>query len=326
MTSLLQQITAYLRRLLDRRAEPRPIDVADRLPAFLAARYRFAEVALRGADVLLMLDERADPEPPARIRTHVDQVRSRTGLPTVYVQPHLGAVRRTRLIEQGVPFVVPGTQMFLPDLGIDLRERFRAAPARRERLRPATQAVWLHLLLSKVSEPVTASRLAPEFGYTAMTIGRAFDELEAHGLVECEQRGRERLLRLPRARRAAWEGSLELLGDPVQARWFVRSPIGAGHLRAGLDALASRSRLVAPESAVVAVGRADWKRLDGLPGESVSSEPDPDATEVQVWRYPPRSQAGDGMVEPLSLYLSLRETADERVEQALDEMLDGIEW
>ncbi len=37
---------------------------------------------------------------------------------------------------------------------------------------------------------------------------------------------------------------------------------------------------------------------------------------VEVWTYPPTSLSRDNAVDPLSLYLSLRDHVDDRVEQA----------
>ena len=37
----------------------------------------------------------------------------------------MASYERKRLIEQKVPSIVPGNQLYLPDLGLDLREYFR---------------------------------------------------------------------------------------------------------------------------------------------------------------------------------------------------------
>ncbi|MCK7468892.1 MAG: hypothetical protein MZU91_12730 [Desulfosudis oleivorans] len=55
----------------------------------------------------------------------LDKLRQLAGMPVVYVTRTLASYERKRLIEQKVPFLVPGNQLYLPDLGIDLREYFR---------------------------------------------------------------------------------------------------------------------------------------------------------------------------------------------------------
>ena len=45
---------------------------------------------------------------------------------------------------------------------------------------------------------------------------------------------------------------------------------------------------------------------------------------VEMWRYDPRKLSKKKMVDELSLALSLREDTDERVEEAVEEMLNNL--
>lgn len=45
---------------------------------------------------------------------------------------------------------------------------------------------------------------------------------------------------------------------------------------------------------------------------------------IEMWRYDPRKLSREKMVDELSLALSLREDADERVEEAVEEMLNNL--
>ena len=56
-----------------------------------------------------------------------------------------------------------------------------------------------------------------------------------------------------------------------------------------------------------------------------------DAIEVQIWRYKPsmqeKSQQGRPQtVDPLSLWLSMRDSADDRIQIALDELEENFVW
>lgn len=95
-----------------------------------------------------------------------------------------------------------------------------------------------------------------------------------------------------------------------------------------MTALAGFSDLVPPENPVYAVGQEEWKRMKrerGLVPLSSSERVD-GSSEVQIWRYPPGMLTAEGTVDRLSLYLSLRDTKDERIEMALETMMEGIEW
>jgi hypothetical protein len=47
---------------------------------------------------------------------------------------------------------------------------------------------------------------------------------------------------------------------------------------------------------------------------------------VEAWSYDPLILAGENFVDRLSLYLSVRETPDERIEAALNELLETLPW
>lgn len=319
-----QQIFDYLEQTLGVRPHSVAWDGAERLPAFLTARYRFARLEFEGQQLLLMVDKAADNEPPAMIRRRIEQVRAKWDGSIVYVRDRVTAYNRKRLIEQRVPFIVPGNQMYLPEVGLDLREHFRPSRHPPQKFRPATQAVLIFLLLNRNKHGATASELAPALGYTAMTLSRAFDELEAVELATCEAAGRERVLCLCDGRRETWERAQSWSIDPVKSRHFVASePVG---LRAGQAALAHLTMLVEPELPVVAISHKRWLTFKKLTPDAGLYDRDAAACEVEVWKYEPREYDRPGVVDPLSLFLSIKQAEDERIEQALDELMEQIRW
>ena len=83
----------------------------------------------------------------------MDKIRAIAGHPVVYVTEALASYERRHLIAKKVPFIVPGNQLFLPELGIDLREYFRGrAPTADVHLSPATQAVLIATLLGSLGK------------------------------------------------------------------------------------------------------------------------------------------------------------------------------
>jgi hypothetical protein len=47
---------------------------------------------------------------------------------------------------------------------------------------------------------------------------------------------------------------------------------------------------------------------------------------IEVWSYPPERLGDHEMVDPLSLYLSLRNSQDERVQQQLEQLIAEVKW
>jgi DNA-binding MarR family transcriptional regulator len=324
MKNLIDQFERYLREILGITVTPTPWESANRLPFFLRDRYRFFEARLTGETCLLMIDKAGRDEPPSVIRKHIEHIQTKWNGPVVYVRDRIVAYNRKRLIAQKVPFVVPGNQMYLPMLGVDLREHFRGKPQpARQSFRPSTQALLIHML-QQTHREFSPTELAQTLGYSAMTMGRALDELQAAGLGESSRSGRDRSLHLTEPKDAIWKKAQSFLRDPVKSRRPIRMTPGRdipGPL-AGLSALSRYSMLGEPDNTVVALSARNWKLLrqqdtvTEAAGELI----------VEVWSYDPTLLAREGVVDRLSLYLSLRRDPDERIETALDQMMGEVAW
>ncbi|MGO9719836.1 MAG: hypothetical protein ACLPOA_04410 [Methylocella sp.] len=321
------ELERYVHDALGVSVKTTPWSGAGQLPPVLRERYRFAKAELLGLRALLVIDTNPEEQSPATVRKHMDLLQTKQHADLIYVRAQVTAYNRKRSIEQKVPFIVPGNQMYLPMLAIDLREHFRRIREKAPTFSPSTQVVVLHALLRDAGQVMIPAELAPQLGYSAMTMTRAFDELETAHLAEVTVRGRERCLRFIGGRREIWGNALLFLRSPVSKRLFIRRIKEAeGAIRGGLTALAHFSMLAPPEYTIYALSREDWKALRQRHKTIEVPAQDPDASEIEVWWYPPALFAEDGIVDPLSLYLSLKEDRDERTETALEEMMEKFKW
>ncbi len=319
----------YLQEVLATGIHIRPWEDVQRLPFYLRDAYDFAEVVLFNTHcVLVIADRPLDIE--ADIRRHLDVVAKhapRNVLP-VYVTMALASYERRRLIAQGVPFIVPGNQMFLPPLAVDLREYFRERPDNTNNaLSPATQALLFTALLRPWEDEVHPERLNERFGYTPMTVSRATRELQAAGLAKAFVVGREKWLRFDQGPRDIWQRAQSWLRSPVRRSiWAMQAadPIDDA-LLAGLSALAAQSALADPTYPERAISSDRWKRVQHKDLLALHA-PEPGATRWQIWRYDPSHLADHGLVDPLSLIVSLREDTDDRVQQAVEQLEARLPW
>lgn len=327
MKDMCNRLERYLDDALGIRVAVVPWKTEGRMPLFLQDRYRFFRAEALNQKCLFMVDAHAEEESPAAIRKHVEQVRQKWDGPVVYIRDRIIAYNRKRLIEHKVPFIVPGTQMYLPTLGIDLREHFRKLREDNRGIRPAAQAILIHALL-RDDENLGPTALAEVLGYSVMAMSRAMDELEATELGHTTTNGRERRLRLAGPKREVWEKAQPLLRSPVVKRHAIRLGPDAKlpGPRAGLDALAHYSMLAEPGNSVIALGRENWKVMQQTGRIETSMIDEPGTTTVEIWSYAPVLFADGGWVDRLSLSLSLRETQDERVQAALDRMVKDVSW
>jgi hypothetical protein len=297
------------------------------LPLFLRDLYNFHECQLLH-EPFLVLEARDEEEiTPATIRKHIRQIEDIWRHGVIYLHPSISSYNRKRLIEHKISFVVPGNQMYLPLLGIDLREHIKGVRSVRKKISPSTQAVILFVLYNWPQEGLTPTRLAGQLNYTPMTLTRAFDEIETASLGNVEMEWRERVVHFKMNRKSLWEKSLDLLRSPVRKRVKVSVPDGRlPLLLAGESALPHYSMLAEPTHTVYAVSAEEWKVLQ--PNKEVTELKihEPGSMEIEIWKYAPKLFARGGVVDPLSLYLSLHGTKDERVEMALGTLLERFQW
>ena len=302
-----------------------------KLPYFLQDAYELYELKIRDLSILLAVNQRKKPLRLATVRDQLDKLKSLADRPVVYVTDALASYERKRLIEQKVPFIVPGNQLYLPDLGIDLREYFRQKIQSREHaLSPATQAMLIRALLEKSTQTTwNPAATAAEFGYTPMTLSRAVGELTNADIATADRKGKERWLHLNRPPGETWDVARPLLRSPVKRSvWTPRTVKLHPEQRlplAGLSALARYSQLAEPALSVYAVDFAKWKALTqgGLP---TLPESQAGAFQLEVWNYTPIPTPDNKTVDPLSLTLSLQNDSDERVQGALEELQEHFPW
>lgn len=302
---------------------------ADDLPYFLRDAFQFGELELLGQPVVLAMARGESKHTSGEVATWLARIRAVAGRPAVYVTDALASYERRRLIEHKVPFIVPGNQLYLPDLGIDLREYFRRRVPVAEALSPSTQAMLITALLRRPWEADwRPSSAALELGYTPMTLSRAIKELTGAGLASVETEGRSRWLRLEGPPKTIWERAKPALRTPVRRSLWVAGegvPPGLQRRLAGLSALANYSMLAEPQWPVYAIAGSHWNAARDA-GIRELPEPIAGAQEWQVWSYSPALMPEAAVVDPLSLTLSLQASADDRVQLALDELKEQLPW
>lgn len=299
------------------------------IPYAIRGGYEFCEIRLLGAKLIAVAAKGAEEFSAAKLAKHLAWIEEKHGHPGVYITKALESYNRKRLVEQKVPFIVPGNQLYLPELGIDLREHLRSIRKKSSKLSPSAQMLLLAKLLGKLrNETWTATVLAGCLDSNKMNMSRAIDDLEGHEIIETRTEGREKQVHFKMSGRELWEKAKPVLRSPVQNHVFVENvdlPLGS---IAGLSALSGQSMLVEPSRQVRALTNKEWKALQKEAGLRIIPKASADMApiELEIWKYDPRRLTEGEYVDPLSLYLSLEDTQDERVEAALDDLLEAMQW
>lgn len=177
------------------------------LPYHLADAFELVTLEIAGQPVLLAIDQGAERS-PAEIEQLMRKLDEMVETTAVYVTEILNSYDRKRLIERRVSFLVPRKQLYLPGLGMDLREHF-GKPIERNQLSPSAQAMLIAILQHPSwTVELTATEVAEKLDYTPMTASRAARELAAAGLAELEKAPKGQIIALNRPPRDTWELAL----------------------------------------------------------------------------------------------------------------------
>jgi DNA-binding MarR family transcriptional regulator len=322
--SAREPLATYLDSVLHADLQLREWQGAARLPRFLVDAYELLQGELLGRAVLFAVIHNDDIG-PAEAAKQLRQIAKATDHQPILVAETISAPARRKLIELGVPFIVLFNQLYLPDFGMDLREHFRALRERTsDGMSPSTQVLLFDHLLKGIEETLIPSRIAARLSYSAMTVGRAMDELEELGLAQIRKIGREKHLSFLRQGRDLFEAALPYLRDPVRDRQPVRGFLPEGVLPvAGDEALGHYTDLAPGRLRVFATA----PRVDVIGHYQLERSAPFDADfELETWRYDPHALAVDGVVDRLSLFVRYRENPDPRVAGAANRLLEDISW
>jgi len=297
------------------------------LPFFLQDAYDFLKLSLHQVNYIVLITKNDEEPTPASIRKHIDIVEKTLNGKAIFLQTQISSFNRRRLIEHKVPFIIPENQMYLPDMAIDLREYFIKKRSKAAAFGPSTQAVVLYALTQNIPEAITPKELTEKLGYSKMTMSRSIDEIEAAELAQVVVKGKNRLVRFEKNRRYLWNKALPYLKTPVKERVWVKSVNNKLNMfEAGMTALARYSMMTVPKQPVYAIRDQKWKDLKQNYSLEISKFQDEAEGELEIWRYDPQLFAKDKTVDSFSLYLSLRYLKDERIESALEVMMEKIQW
>jgi len=301
-------------------------DGINTLPRFLRELYTFGQMELQDRRYITACPLPGHEYTPSAVEKHFDRIRQLVKMDVIFVADFLPPWNRKRFIERKISFIIPGNHMFLPLLGLDLREYVRfPIPKNTTRLNPSTQEIALYIVGNTHDKPWTGAELARERGVSLMTVHRAFDELESTNAFTIRMDGKRRVLTISHTRRDAWEALKSYCTTPLHRTLIIpHDHLPPFTCLAGLSVLSAHSNLVQPEIPEYAVKMTIWNRY--LKEHSIPVLPvaEQGAVRIQLWRYEPCFNADSHEANILSVLLSLQDVNDERVAQAIEQILKAV--
>jgi DNA-binding MarR family transcriptional regulator len=309
---------------LDLYVEPIPKEQTDKLPLYIALEYELFTARLLNTNVLLA--QKKTKEPLSIIRYKI-QFRTLTRVfkcPVILVLPDMEAYKRNRLIQQRINFVIDGKQIFLPELLLDIRE-YNLKVDKNDILTPAAQCILLYHLQKESLNNCTYQQIAEKVKYPYLSVTRATDILQKLGLCTVNT-SKIKIIIFEDDKKALWQKALAYFRTPVlRTVYYERISNEDVCFISDINALAYYTNINPEKEVQLAVSLDELKNI--VLSEEREYPRDYDCKySVQIWRYNPAILAENGVVDPLSLYLSLNWNKNERVEMALEQLIELQKW
>ena len=282
----------------------------------LIANFKMMQFDFNGQVMLLLVAKGEMDYTNVQRRKISERIESIKHIPAVFYFDNLLTYERDRLVEQGVYFIVADKFAFVPTLIIN---RLSTKSEIKELFYPSTQYILFYHLQIESLDGLSLKELEDKVPYKYKTIAKSIKQLEALGLVSLEG-SRNKKLVFELSWKELWDKASTNLIDPIKSIEYTSDVFPEGDI-GGISALSHYSML-APEDVPTRVLTAEWVREHKYSIPELHSFED--TQRIEIWKYPPSGTSG--YVDKLSLFLTLKDDNDPRVEKEIAIMMNKIKW
>lgn len=285
----------------------------DSLPVYIAGSYDF-HTAYIGNRRCIMLTPTEELATLPALKKQIVKIQQIDNVPVVFELTTVSNYRRKSLIENNIPFITD-KQVFLPFIGTMLSDE-KEPQKLTGKFVYSTQQLFLFYLYSKKKRLYTseAGKVLP---FTAMTLTRAVKQLETTDLFLVAKDGVNKFIESKYKRDELFEKAKVYLTTPVRKTGYIdKTQVTENMVFAGETALSEKTMLNPSRVVTYAISEKDYDKAL-LTDELI----DPDKqVRLELWAYNPKQFSEDNSADDISLVLSFKDTNDERIEEAVDEL------
>lgn len=290
-------------------------DIINKLWLGLRAEFDIYQFAMNDYKLLLLCAKDSVSFPPSQRSKISQRVEALTQTTAVFYFDNMPTYERDRLVNKGVYFLVSDKFAYLPTL---LANRRLGNNVISKHLLPPTQYLLLLHLQQNSLDGKSINDIAEITQYKYATIAKSIQQLNALGLVELRiEANRSKRLQFTLSNQELWKKAQKHLINPIKQVGYLSERLDEGFI-GGIDALSHYSMLVGEDVPTRIFTVDEAKKLD------LETFPIEDMQRIEVWKYPPITS--DGYVDKLSLYLTLKDDTDPRVEKELEAIINKMPW
>lgn len=276
-------------------------------------RFNFYRGELNEHSFMLLEHKKSENLRPLQYKQIASKIGKIVSMPILFEFERLESYQRNRFIKQGVHFVVSDKYVFLPFLVINANE---STPIQVDKLSPVAQYILLRQIQKDEFNGASVKDIESLTPYKYVTLTRAIRILEELELCEVTI-GSDKIKTLQfSSPQELWESAGEYLINPVSK--VVYCSKADGGVICSYNALSHYTNLNPDNIEHFAIYEKEYKEWSkGC--EDINNYEGP--IEVEVWKYP---SIEDKYVDRLSLFLTLKDDKDPRVEKEIENLIKEL--
>lgn len=316
----IETIRMYLNKLLDNLATVKDVDndVSSRLPNSIISSFDVHILNILGKDLLLLIDTNEETYSPGQIRKLQELIERVSGMIPVFAFQYVASYNIQRLVAQRVNFIVPGKQIFIPSILMDLCLPKTDSNNTTLQIPAMAQCIVLYHLQVGTLNGKTTQDIVELFGVSYPNINRAIKWLSDKAFIVLEGAKTKRI-KFNSEGRQLWDEIEPMLVSPIERVVYTDEWLDNA-FTTGINALSKYTMLNPDKEKAYAIGKEDYLTLQQKTHKEFGG------ISIEVWKYNPSLLTHTNSVDKLSLYLSLRNNEDERVQIELDNMINEMTW
>lgn len=313
----------YITEILGVKISRKNWEDSNKLPYFLIDEYSFELVRLDNCNCVFIKPKK-DVAVINTVKKHLIAIQKTCKYPVVFELDKITRQKRKSFIENKIPFVVTDKQLYLPFMGVSLKESFDSEPSTMlslKKLLPSAQMI-LFAFIYKKCKPMYLSETAKKFNLTSMSVLRAARQLAEFGLVNIETEGRMKLICSNSAPMELFEKAKPYFINPIRKTVYVdKDQIDSSMFRSGLSALSVYGMLNPPQPEV-------YGSIGQIKNASYSETLIDIETQciLEFWKYDTTKLCDSNIADVLSLAVCFVDNADDRVQIEIEKLLNSKEW
>ncbi len=327
----MKELKQYIQDVLDKNTTIKKWNPKGKLNLNLIASYEYYIVNTLNIDFLLM--KPLYDQNISILKTQSSIIENKTGYKTGIILKNASNYKQQRLIQEKIPFIDINNQIYIPFIGLSLKKEQinnknlnNIEKINRDKFTPMMQLVYLWILYND-DNVFTQELIEENIGISKMSISRSLDFFVETNILEYITKGKTK-----RKKEYFYENKSEFLKkgkkyliNPIKKVIYIdKLPSNIKVYTSGLSALSEQTMLSKPNNLIVAMTQdvLDYNNISIISKEIAMEK---SVIEVQIMKYNIGVLTKDKYIDPITLIYSLEEI-DDRIEIAIDELMEGYEW